>query len=219
MNSFVKDGENTDTHEEESEGNHDLAEDLEAWKEVHEHLLVAVQKAQQSIAAQKAQRRYWLEEIAWNLNDNGSLTNASRWRRVAPLVKTASSTPGYKATAPTKMKKMSTSGAAKAVKKPRKKKEKEGKGSDASKESGRQEISPPRETVRLSTDFTDTSERSVPMSESSYFPTPRGHPKGHDPQDHSLHSSWAPVYSSASLPPDEAHARVSKACIFFLFSF
>jgi hypothetical protein len=59
----------------------DTEDDVAAWREVHATLLIAVQKAQEAIAIQKAQRRYWLEEIAWNLDDSGQLANHSIWKR------------------------------------------------------------------------------------------------------------------------------------------
>jgi hypothetical protein len=56
-------------------------EDVAVWREVHSTLLLAVRKAQDAIAIQKAQRRYWMEEIAWNLGEDGSLTPFSSWNR------------------------------------------------------------------------------------------------------------------------------------------
>jgi hypothetical protein len=71
----------------------DALEDVAAWREVHSTLLLAVQKAQDAIAIQKAQRRYWLEEIAWNLGEDGSLTAFSSWNRPVPLTKSSKSAP------------------------------------------------------------------------------------------------------------------------------
>ena len=75
-------------------------EELRAWREVHSTLLVAVHKAQEAVAIQKAQRRYWLEEIVYNLDDAGRPTNRSVWQRPVPArtdtkeTKTAKKTKG-----------------------------------------------------------------------------------------------------------------------------
>jgi hypothetical protein len=59
----------------------DETSELSAWREVHNVLLTSVRKAQEAIAIQKAQRRYWLEEIAYNLDDNGLPAIHSVWKR------------------------------------------------------------------------------------------------------------------------------------------
>jgi hypothetical protein len=46
--------------------------DLETWKEVHSTLQKAVQLAQDAVAVQAAQRRFWLEELNANLGDESS---------------------------------------------------------------------------------------------------------------------------------------------------
>jgi hypothetical protein len=51
-----------------------------AWHEVHSALLTAVQKAKAAVAILKVERRYLLEEIAWNLDDSGHLMSRSSWK-------------------------------------------------------------------------------------------------------------------------------------------
>jgi len=59
--------------------------DLETMREVHATLLEAVRKAQEAVAIQSAQRRYWLEEFASNLTDDGKLIAHSLWKRPVPF--------------------------------------------------------------------------------------------------------------------------------------
>lgn len=59
--------------------------DVESWRQVHHTLILAVQKAERAVAVQKAQRRYWLEEICGNVKDDGSLVYSSIWNRPIPL--------------------------------------------------------------------------------------------------------------------------------------
>jgi hypothetical protein len=54
---------------------------LEAWKQVHEHLAKAVMVARKSVEAKKRQRRFWLETICANLTPEGKLTSKSTWLR------------------------------------------------------------------------------------------------------------------------------------------
>ena len=65
----------------------DAVPQLEVWQEVHSSLLHAIRKSQAGIAVEKAQRRFWLEEIAANLNEDGTLKNKSIWQRPAPLLR------------------------------------------------------------------------------------------------------------------------------------
>jgi hypothetical protein len=87
MESFLNsNGENFDMesspNDDADDDNEDEDEDeVRAWKEVHSTLLMAVNKAQEAIAIQKAQRRFWLEEIVYNLDDAGRPTNRSVWKR------------------------------------------------------------------------------------------------------------------------------------------
>ncbi|KAI2496868.1 hypothetical protein MHU86_17615 [Fragilaria crotonensis] len=55
--------------------------EIKAWREVHARLTEAVIVAKEAVAAAKAQRRYWLEEIAANLTPEGKLTAASIWKK------------------------------------------------------------------------------------------------------------------------------------------
>ncbi|GKZ00734.1 hypothetical protein MPSEU_001025300 [Mayamaea pseudoterrestris] len=59
----------------------DNEEDVEAWKKVHATLIEAVIRAQAAVQAQQVQKRFWLEEIAGNLNDHGKLSAGSVWKR------------------------------------------------------------------------------------------------------------------------------------------
>lgn len=56
-------------------------DDVAAWREVHATLLKAVQTARDAVAILKMQRRYWLEEIAWNLDDSGRVASHSVWKQ------------------------------------------------------------------------------------------------------------------------------------------
>jgi hypothetical protein len=62
---------------------------LQAWKEIHSSLLRAVQEAQEAVRIQKIQKRYWLEELAFNLTDSGKLVFHSVWKKPV-VMKTAS---------------------------------------------------------------------------------------------------------------------------------
>jgi hypothetical protein len=105
---------------------------LAAWREVHSTLLLAVRKAQDAISIQKAQRRYWLEEIAWNLGEDGSLTAFSSWNRPVSVSTSSLSFPiqrGLRAVGTTRSSRkkregvaMDTLDNAKPAKKPRTKK-------------------------------------------------------------------------------------------------
>jgi hypothetical protein len=58
-------------------------DNVAAWRQVHATLLEAVNRAQLGVQAQRAQRRFWLEEICGNLTDHGKLVVGSVWRRPA----------------------------------------------------------------------------------------------------------------------------------------
>lgn len=55
--------------------------EIKAWRQVHARLTEAVIVAQEAVTAAKAQRRYWLEEIAANLTSEGKLTTTSVWKK------------------------------------------------------------------------------------------------------------------------------------------
>jgi hypothetical protein len=56
-------------------------DEVNTWRQVHSTLFNAVIKAQEAVAIQKAQRRFWLEEIAYNLDDAGQPASHSLWKR------------------------------------------------------------------------------------------------------------------------------------------
>lgn len=55
--------------------------DIESWRKIHKNLIESVIVAKEAVAAEKAQRRYWLEEICANLTPEGKLTAASIWKK------------------------------------------------------------------------------------------------------------------------------------------
>jgi hypothetical protein len=55
--------------------------EMESWREAHKTLTEAVIVAKEAVTAAKAQRRYWLEEIAANLTAEGKLTSSSVWKK------------------------------------------------------------------------------------------------------------------------------------------
>ena len=102
--------------------------ELEVWQEVYSSLLTAIRKAQSGISESKAQRRFWLEEIEANLNDDGTLKSKSIWKRPAPLIRHTVSLPSSKSGGTgnrnnkRSMKQPQDSPSEKLAKKPRKKK-------------------------------------------------------------------------------------------------
>lgn len=78
MEEEEEDGDDDEALEEEEEMKQSP---LEAWRQVHSHLIRAVTVAREAVAAKKAQRRFWMEEICANLTEEGSLTNSSVWKR------------------------------------------------------------------------------------------------------------------------------------------
>lgn len=99
-----------------------MEEELEAWREVHRHLTQAVLAAREGVAAAKAQRRFWMEEICGNLTPEGKLVQSSVWKRPAPIKarKTPKKSTPKTEKAPPKRKKKKTEGDDEA--KPKKKK-------------------------------------------------------------------------------------------------
>ena len=59
--------------------NSSAVEDVTAWKEVRGQLMLAIQLTQDSISAEKAKRRFLLEEIYLNVEQNGKLKATSTW--------------------------------------------------------------------------------------------------------------------------------------------
>ena len=54
-------------------------EDVSAWREVRGQLMLAIQLTQDSISAEKAKRRFLLEEIYLNVEQDGKLKATSTW--------------------------------------------------------------------------------------------------------------------------------------------
>jgi hypothetical protein len=79
-------------------------------------------RAQDAVHAQKAQRRFWMEEICANLTGEGKLKPTSVWKRPVVQKKSAVKKPSVPKTAGTKRKKKDPDANAKPAKKPRKKK-------------------------------------------------------------------------------------------------
>lgn len=97
---------------------------LEAWRDVHTHLVHAVGIAREAVASKKLQRRFWLEEICSNLTEKGRLVTSSVWNRpTAPkrTAKRAAKASGANTTKKRKKKATVVSATVK-TKKPRKKK-------------------------------------------------------------------------------------------------
>jgi hypothetical protein len=68
-----------------SNDSHDGGEEteLEKWESIHALLKRSVLKAQAAVAVQQAQKRYWLEQLAANLNDAGKVeTTTSTWKKM-----------------------------------------------------------------------------------------------------------------------------------------
>jgi hypothetical protein len=63
------------------------ASELESWRQVHRSLIEAVKVSEEAVAAQKAQRRYWLEEICANLDEEGMHQPTSVWKRPQVTIK------------------------------------------------------------------------------------------------------------------------------------
>eukprot|EP01083_Nonionella_stella_P054278 143334_1 len=94
-------------------------DDLEAWKEAHRHLTLAVIMTKDAIAAEKAKRRYLLEEIYTNVTTDGTLAPTSKWV-ISSSASAAKSKSAAKTNASTKQKSSKQKQA--TVKKGRKKK-------------------------------------------------------------------------------------------------
>ena len=131
--------------------------ELESLRQVHRSLVEAVKVSLSSVAAQRAQRRYWLEEICANLDGDGRHQASSVWKRPSTTKKQVSKRSVSKSTT-AKRKRTSTPGVAKPVKKPRKKKSLDG---------GTKKTAKPENPVQASitktsaTETPDTDVRSV----------------------------------------------------------
>jgi hypothetical protein len=93
--------------------------ELKSLRKVHALLMEAVKRAESAVNAQLAQRRFWLEEICSNIDEEGNLQSTSIWKRpVAVKVP-----PGKKGnTLKRKKNSLESSSETKAAKKPRTKK-------------------------------------------------------------------------------------------------
>jgi hypothetical protein len=97
----------------------DQISELESWRHVHRTLIEAVKVSEAAVAAQKTQRRYWLEEICANLGDGGLHQQSSLWKRPVPIKpKLPSKRPAVKPNV-IKRKASFSPGEAKSAKKPR----------------------------------------------------------------------------------------------------
>lgn len=93
--------------------------ELESWRQVHSTLIEAVKVAEEAVAAQKAQRRYWCEEISGNIDEEGMLQTTSVWKRsVVPVKKQPTKRASAKPTTGKRKKSLEP----RPAKKPRKKK-------------------------------------------------------------------------------------------------
>lgn len=63
--------------------------DVNAWREAHAHLTMAVSAARDAVAAERVKRRYLLEEICANIAPEGDLVPGSNWSRAATKAATA----------------------------------------------------------------------------------------------------------------------------------
>lgn len=61
--------------------------ELEAWREVHSKLLIACDLAQEAVDFQRAEQRYWMQEIVANLNEDGQVVPSSVWTRATDIPK------------------------------------------------------------------------------------------------------------------------------------
>lgn len=56
-------------------------DELQAWREVHQHLSKAILVAKEAVDVAKAQRRYYLEELCANVSPEGKLVSTSAWKK------------------------------------------------------------------------------------------------------------------------------------------
>lgn len=92
----------------------ELQETLEAWREVHSKLIIAVAITQDAIDAEKCKRKFLMEHICANLTADGQLTRDSKWSKSIPKAsrtkaksstKTTNDKDGASITSPKKKKK------------------------------------------------------------------------------------------------------------------
>ena len=57
-----------DEDEDEDDGDSGVQNTVDAWRQVHAHLVKAVNIAREAVAAKKLQRRFWLEELTANVS-------------------------------------------------------------------------------------------------------------------------------------------------------
>lgn len=195
----------------------DPLDDLEAWREVHATLLQAVRKAQEAVDMQKAQRRYWLEEIAWNLSEDGCPTGASAWLRPVPVIKSSlkkgAHLPASLTTASSKRKKKGgttleeTGDHDKPAKKPRKKKDDE---EVVKKSKKAKSLSPAWQqrqgaTPHKSPDAAETGDRAYPPPA---YPDYKKQQPLHSPPQNPLQPSWGADPAIIAAAAQNLHAMV-----------
>lgn len=77
-----------------------LTAELDAWRQVHTLLRRSVEKARIAVDQKKAERRYWMEELAFNLSETtgGKLDPHSSWKRptAVKFPKSGGTAPGGK---------------------------------------------------------------------------------------------------------------------------
>ena len=96
--------------------------ELESLRMVHQTLIEAVKTAESAVNAQLAQRRFWLEEICSNLDEEGGLQTTSTWKRPMPVKMASAKKISAKTIALKRKKNSLESTETKTSKKPRKKK-------------------------------------------------------------------------------------------------
>lgn len=189
----------SDEHDGDADSSVDHSEDWEEWREVHAKLIQAVRKSQEAVAIQKAQRRYWLEEIAWNLSEDGSLTSASAWKRPVPVTKTSSKKGALKSASAAgsyKRKKKDAASLESSDSRPAKKARKKKDEVDIVKKNKKARSASPawqqEETPRTSPDAAEMSDRSYP-------PPDYHHHQQQQHVHHPHHQSWGDPSAAAGL--------------------
>ena len=108
----------------------EMISELDSWRQVHRTLINAVIVAEEAVAIQKAQRRYWLQEIAANLDEEGTSMHQSTsiWKRPVTIKRHPAKRATTKRRKKASANESSSSPSAKpaAKKKPRKKKSADG---------------------------------------------------------------------------------------------
>ena len=144
-----------EAEEEEDEDDQSIQTELDAWRQVHDHLSRAVAVAEEAVAAKKLQRRFWLEEICSNLTEEGKLTSTSVWKRPVQPKKTAAKKAAKPKDGPTKKRKRKSDP---KPKKTKKKKEEE------EEEDGDDEEQQPKSKMRVKLKAPSAKRSSPPLA-------------------------------------------------------